>query len=184
MMDHSINVYKDAITPELCDELISLIGKEMNNTEKEVIGDYQNVECYNLDLDDYEEYDEKVFTVVDEIIDRVIDDHEWFPDELIYGGFVVREHWGRTALHVDGPFDDKDSTDTRILSMIIALNDDYDGGVFDFPAQSYQVRLKKGEAITFPPSHFYPHEVSRPSNGKRYTICLWVLTNPELENDD
>ena len=67
----------------------------------------------------------------------------------------------------------------RILSIIIALTDDYDGGVFNFPEQSYQVKLKKGEAITFPPNYFYPHEVSPPSNGERYSISLWVLLGQE-----
>ena len=71
-----------------------------------------------------------------------------------------------------------DDSKRRILSIIIALTDDYDGGEFNFPEQSYQVKLKKGEAITFPPNYFYPHEVSPPSNGERYTISLWVLVDP------
>ena len=128
-MDHSINIYKDVITPELCDELIFLHKKQKIYTEKEVHSEGANVECYNLYLAHYPEHDEK-------------------------------------------------STKARVLSIIIALTDDYDGGVFNFPEQSYQVKLKRGEAITFPPNFFYPHEVSSPSNGERYTISLWVLINP------
>ena len=67
----------------------------------------------------------------------------------------------------------------QVACIIIALTDDYDGGVFNFPKQSCQVKLKRGEAITFPPNYFYPHEVSPPSNGERYTINLWVLLGQE-----
>ena len=178
-MNHSINIYKDVITSELCDELIALHKKEKKYTEKEVYTQDTNVQCYNLFLDDYPEYDKKVFDVVEGIIGRVLKNHEWFPDNLMYGGFALREHYGGTVLHTDGLFEDESSIHRRVLSIIIALTDDYDGGEFNFPEQSYQVKLKRGEAITFPPNYFYPHEVSPPSNGKRYTINLWVLIGQE-----
>ena len=180
-MDNSINIYKDVITSELCDELISLHKKEKTNTEKEIYTQGTNVECYNLDLDNYLEHSKKVYEVVEKIIDRVLVDHIHFPDDLDYGNFILREHYGGTTLHTDGIFDDGNLTQARVLSIIIALTDDYDGVVFNFPEQSYQVKLKKGEAITFPPSYFYPHEVSPPSNGERYTLTLWVLIDPDFE---
>ena len=177
IMDHSINIYKDVITSELCDELISLHKKEKINAERTVYGEGTNVGCYNLYLDDYPEYDKKVFDVVEGIIDRVLVDHIHFPDFLEYESFSVREHYGETMIHTDGILADDSSR--RILSIIIALTDDYDGGEFNFPEQSYQVKLKRGEAITFPPSYFYPHEVSPPSNGERYTINSWALLSQE-----
>ena len=63
----------------------------------------------------------------------------------------------------------------RKLSVIICLNDDYDGSEFYFPAQDYKIKLKKGEAIAFPPYWTHPHEVSAPENGTfRYTINTWL----------
>ena len=177
IMDHSINIYEDVITSELCDELISLHKKEKIHAERTVYGEGTNVGCYNLYLDDYPEYDKKVFDGVEGIIDRGLVDHIHFPDFLEYESYSVREHYGETMIHTDGILADDSSR--RILSIIIALTDDYDGGEFNFPEQSYQVKLKRGEAITFPPSYFYPHEVSPPSNGERYTINLWVLISQE-----
>ena len=136
-MDHSINIYKDVITSELCDELIALHKKEKEHTEKEVYGNGTNVQCYNLDLDDYPEHDKKVFDVVEGIIDKVLVDHIYFPDDVDYETYSVREHYGGTVLHVDGVLNDE--SQRRILSIIIALTDDYDGGEFNFPEQSYQV---------------------------------------------
>ena len=176
-MDHSINIYEDVISQELCDELIALHTTEKRNVGKEIIDptDNSNVECYYLDLNDYPEKEEKVSQVVDGIIDRVLKDNEWFPEDLTYGSYALRKHYGKTLLHVDGLHDEDSKFGHRILSVIIALSDDYDGGVFNFPKQNYQVKLKKREAITFPPNHFYPHEVSTANNGDRYSINLWIL---------
>ena len=63
-MNNLINIYKDVITSELCDELIALHKKEKEYTEKEVYDEDTNVKCYNLDLDDYPEHEQKVFEVV------------------------------------------------------------------------------------------------------------------------
>ena len=106
------------------------------------------------------------------IVDQLRKDHEYFLFGVHDSGYELREVYGPTMIHADNQIDDEDF---RVLSVIIALTDDYDGGIFNFPKQSYQVKLKKGEAITFPPTHFYPHEVSGPNNGKRYTICTWLL---------
>ena len=57
------------------------------------------------------------------------------------------EVYGLTMIHADNQIDDDDF---RVLSVIIALTDDYDGGIFNFPKQSYQVKLKKGEVYYFP----------------------------------
>ena len=154
-MDHSINIYKNVISPELCDELISLHQKYKDTpvVKKTTYGSMENTNCYAFLTTNFPEYDTKIYDVMKGIVDRLRLDHEYFPYD-IHNPLVA-----------------------RLLSVIIALTDDYDGGIFNFPKQSYQVKLKRGEAITFPPTPFYPHEVSSPKNGKRYTICTWILVD-------
>ena len=61
------------------------------------------------------------------------------------------------------------------MSVIIALNDDYDGGEFYFPIQDYKIKLKKGDIILFPPYWTHPHKVYSPLNRTyRYTINSWL----------
>ena len=67
-MDNSINIYKDVISSELCDELISLHKKEKTNTEKEIYTQGTNVECYNLDLDNYLEHSEKYMRLLKKLL--------------------------------------------------------------------------------------------------------------------
>ena len=89
--------------------------------------------------------------------------------------YHLRKIYGPTNLHTDeiratmnNYFDNK----IRTLSVIINLNDNYEGGVFHFPKQKIKHKLKKGSAILFPPFWTHPHEVSNPST-YRYTITTW-----------
>jgi hypothetical protein len=62
------------------------------------------------------------------------------------------------------------------LSIIIALNDDYDGGMFNFPNQNINLKLKKGEVILFPPYWTHPYSISSIGEKQiRHTINTFIL---------
>ena len=62
------------------------------------------------------------------------------------------------------------------MSVIIALNDDYEGGIFHFPHQNFTKKLGKGELIAFPPYWTHLHGVETPLNNTiRYTINTWLF---------
>jgi hypothetical protein len=75
------------------------------------------------------------------------------------------------------PKDSPIRRDVRKISVIIALNGDYEGGEFYFPSQGIdKIKLKKGQAILFPPYWTHPHGVNKPENNTfRYTINTWLL---------
>jgi len=61
------------------------------------------------------------------------------------------------------------------MSIIIALNDDYEGGEFYFPIQDFRIKLKKGQIIVFPPYWTHYHMVDSPINETyRYTLNTWL----------
>tara|TARA_Y100000996_G_scaffold62569_1_gene42443 strand:- start:9 stop:200 length:192 start_codon:yes stop_codon:yes gene_type:complete len=61
------------------------------------------------------------------------------------------------------------------MSIIIALNSDYEGGEFYFPKQDYRIKLKQGDIICFPPYYTHPHMVDPVLNRTyRYTINTWL----------
>ena len=105
-------------------------------------------------------------------------------------GYCLRRIWGATRLHTDGTINKED---VRSLSIIIALNDNYDGGIIEFPIQKIKVKLNKGDMICFPPFWTHPHKVTAPlNNTHRYTINTWGIekkskgwvkdTSTDLEN--
>ena len=70
------------------------------------------------------------------------------------------------------------TTAIRHLSVIINLNDNYEGGDLVFTDQKEQIvkkfKLGKGSIIFFPSNFLYPHRVTEITQGVRYTFVSWV----------
>ena len=67
----------------------------------------------------------------------------------------------------------------RTISIILCLNDTYEGGelVFFNPTskQPYSVcKLGEGDIILFPSNFLYPHAVAPIKKGTRYSVVVWV----------
>lgn len=62
----------------------------------------------------------------------------------------------------------------RVLTMSIALNDDYTGGEFRFWKEQV-VPLPFGCAIIFPPNFMFPHEILPVISGTRYSMITWFI---------
>jgi hypothetical protein len=60
------------------------------------------------------------------------------------------------------------------MSVLIYLNDDYEGGEIVFPKQNFKVKPKSGMLIAFPGNRMYPHLVEPCYGNLRYTISLWT----------
>ena len=102
----------------------------------------------------------------------------------------LRRIHGPTRCHSDGPFvgDDESSlhfirdrkvnfTFIRSASVIFHLNDDFEGGIFNFPQLDILIKVKKGSVIIFPPYWTHKHEVSDMlGNTCRYTLNTWFCS--------
>ena len=64
---------------------------------------------------------------------------------------------------------------TRKLSAVVALNDDFEGGVFETLDGTYprSYDLKKGDIILFP--SFVLHRVTPVTKGTRRSLVIWVM---------
>ena len=66
----------------------------------------------------------------------------------------------------------------RHLSIIINLNDDYEGGDLIFTDQREQevkrLKLNKGSIVFFPSNFMYPHSIQPITKGNRYSIVAWL----------
>ena len=70
------------------------------------------------------------------------------------------------------------TTSIRALSIIINLNDDYEGGDLIFTDQSEKeikrLKLGKGSIVFFPSNFMYPHSIQPITKGTRYSIVSWL----------
>jgi predicted MPP superfamily phosphohydrolase len=102
-------------------------------------------------------------------------------------GFILRKIYGETRIHIDNISEIYDNVyfikenkngDYKMIrnsSMIFTLNDDYDGGMFNFPYYDITVKLKKGSVIIFPPFWTHEHQVYKVENNTyRYTLSTWT----------
>jgi len=66
----------------------------------------------------------------------------------------------------------------RHLSVIINLNDDYEGGDLIFTDQKEKevkrLKLGKGSIVFFPSNFMYPHSIQPITKGIRYSIVAWL----------
>jgi hypothetical protein len=181
---NNIFLIDNFIKDEHCIELVELIIKYSNKKEK--WGNNTNVNCDFLNLEELEnkelkeKYDKIIFDYISSFIQLLHNDY----DISCTGdsGYTLRKIYGPTRFHKDGIgvnlIDNRYVPKRKIrnMSVIIALNDDYEGGIFHFPNQKISVKLKKGQLIAFPPYWTHLHGVEAVINNTyRYTINTWLF---------
>lgn len=60
------------------------------------------------------------------------------------------------------------------LSIIIYLNNDYDGGILYFPDQGIEIKPEPGMMVMFPGNLHFLHGVTKTSGANRFTVSLWT----------
>jgi len=88
----------------------------------------------------------------------VHNDSEYFNDDL--------NKWERVA--------------PRDISVIMYLNDDFEGGELEFPELGLTIRPQRGLIITFPSYCEFPHRVKPVTKGERNTLVTWIQTYDRL----
>ena len=180
---------ENILSSNYCDEIINIIDDIIHNKKNRIEKweSNQNVNClyFNSDCsklsneEKIKKLDDEVFKIISKVISIL--NKKFGIISTGDSGYCFRKIYGSTRLHKDGviinPVNNRLSIKKiRNMSVIIALNGDYEGGEFYFPKQDYRVKLKKGDIICFPPYYTHPHMVGAPLNRTyRYTINTWLF---------
>jgi Rps23 Pro-64 3,4-dihydroxylase Tpa1-like proline 4-hydroxylase len=62
---------------------------------------------------------------------------------------------------------------SRVLSVLLYLNDDYEGGEIEFKHSGIKIKPKAGSILFFPSNFLYVHEVHPVTKGPRYALPNW-----------
>ena len=170
---------KNVISEECCEYLTKTIdcykkyGKKLdhggdNNIKSDVIG-IHTIKDDNIKFNCHEIIHETLKV----ILSTLPKDVSHLKSSSYVEEVELRKIWGETREHADGPFGGS-VPHPRVLSVIVALNSDYDGGELCFPEHDFKIKLKAGEALLFPPYWTHPHYTNvLKNNTYRYTITTW-----------
>lgn len=67
---------------------------------------------------------------------------------------------------------------TRVLSVLLYLNDDYEGGEIEFKHSNLKLKPEPGSVLFFPSNFLYVHEVYPVTKGPRYALPNWYHNVP------
>lgn len=178
-----IKIYENNIPDELSERIVNTykdtnlwnhltIGKgEINLNIRLVEG--IGISEYNIKNESEEriKIDNEIFNILSKAINEYINE---FPLCFVLrdcGYQLLRYEQGYFyRLHVDKL---REKEPDRILSCIISLNEDYEGGEIAFFNRKKIIKLKKGSILVFPSNFQYPHEILPIKSGTRYSIITW-----------
>ncbi len=70
-------------------------------------------------------------------------------------------------------------TPGRVVSTLMYLNGDFDGGEIVFEQQDLRIKPDQGLLVAFPSSADYPHEVLEVTRGRRYSVAMWFINDAQ-----
>ena len=86
---------------------------------------------------------------------------------------------GKYVLHSDGEEFDRQAQRwyrlrDRDVSLLIYLNDNYEGGELKFDHLNYTYRPKAGDLVFFPSNHYFSHQSLPLKSGIKWAIVSWT----------
>jgi len=190
-LHRDICVIPGFMSPAICDEYIeyitqqqetdlSVFDPEATNKTGQIAWevdkktrDTQTVDIEPIKEVVFELMQHAVRDVLNPFFNVTIKDSE-MPQILVYHpGGHYRPHIDAEAIFNDnGTLKWVKSTD-RDISMVLYLNDDYEGGEIVFPKQAVIIKPRKGMLVAFPSNHHFLHGVNPVVRGTRYAIVNW-----------
>lgn len=177
-------VKRSIVSASYCDKLVDYASQQLVKPLGVTSKEHGHAEAKNsvsrkslaIDLNDKSK---SVYNLVDKIFREVVSSqmnvdikHFVFPTLMRYeaGGYYHR-HTDSEVYNWDRGIWEKKAD--RDISLLIYLNNDFQGGDLHFNYFNYTFSPRKGDVVLFPSDHRYMHEAQMVSKGTRYVIVSW-----------
>ena len=169
-------IVRDAVSPAFCDKLIEEYSKPEVEKLPPVIG--QGDGAIDLNIRNVQRLQLPLYAGIGATLTAIglNVNHELWKYDITHSNqseFLMYDVKGKYETHVD-TFHSR-TTETRKLTVLVFLNDDFEGGKF-YIANGHErmyPEQKKGSVIIFP--SFMPHGVEPITKGIRYSIVTWMV---------
>jgi hypothetical protein len=188
-----IAVVREFLPPGICDWLIARARPALRSAEvydresgRLVLDPNRNnrAALFPLVLSDL------ILLLVRERIARAIERPPSFMEQaavLHYApGEEYRPHWDYCDLALPGPAKDAAENGQRVLTFVIYLNEQFEGGETDFPRLRWRFRGRKGDALFWwnvdpegNPDARTLHAGLTPASGEKWLFSQWIRDHPE-----
>lgn len=90
-----------------------------------------------------------------------------YPEDKLSKTFALNKYYTGRSMgpHVDSYNPEESNLN---FSIVVYLNDDYEGGEINFPNQNFTIKPEAGSLIVFPSSEPYIHESKEITSGVKY----------------
>lgn len=179
-----VRVYENVLSKEFCDETV----KQLQSVKWQPHAFYDSAKrqlfTHEHDLSlSYEDIPNK--QSMNDLVGKMLQFYVYGDNWTIPKWFEGCSDWSRVRFnrylpqtlmknhcdHIQSLFDGE-RKGVPILSVLGALNDDYEGGELIF-WETQEVELKAGSIMVFPSNFLYPHKVSPVKSGVRYSYVSW-----------
>lgn len=182
-LDSYIKIYENVLSPEHCQYIINtyhdsdLWKKSWVNQNGEEKEDLSERDCDIIDITKTKKtilgggiIDDLIFNKCNKLLNEYANEFKYSGDSNKDVGYsILRYNKGNKFKQHTDDYDGQ----RRVLSLSIALNDDYDGGEWGFWDRQKKFKLKTGDALIFPSNFLYPHEILPIKSGVRYSVLTW-----------
>jgi predicted 2-oxoglutarate/Fe(II)-dependent dioxygenase YbiX len=193
MPPHGVGILKELLSKDQCKEIVEYCTKR----PYEALGVYQFEEGQdtrielsgsNKRITDRVEPGEKVpfinkviySALKNEIAEVCNREFSWLeePQLLRYspGGHFAKH--ADSELRIPGRKEFMKNVD-RDISILLYLNDDFDGGHLKFHHFNYTYKPSAGDLLFFPSDHRYEHEATTLETGLRFVVVSWAAFEGE-----
>ena len=171
--DHYI--VNNAVSEGFCDKLIEEYSKKEVDKLPPVIGN--GVGTIDLNIRNVQRLQLPLYAGIGATLTSIglSVNHQFWKYNITHSNqseFLMYDVNGKYETHVDTFH--ADSTETRKLTVLVFLNDDYEGGKFYIQNshERFYPQQTKGTVLVFP--SFMPHGVEPVTKGVRYSIVTWM----------
>jgi hypothetical protein len=172
---HDCYLVRDAVSEGFCNKLIEEYSKPEVEKQLPYIGDSDRV---NLDIRNVQRLQLPLHAGIGATLTSagLNVNNEYWKYHITHSNqaeFLMYDVKGKYETHVDTFH--AHSNETRKLTVLVFLNDDFEGGKFYIANEGRRLypEQKKGTILIFP--SFMPHGVEPVTKGVRYSVVTWMV---------
>jgi len=179
IIKHDVVIFDNFVKDEFCDLFIEFFKKQTTWTKSVTYGETEAGldpsssprQSTQIMLANYPNADKLVFSIFNRSLNvyRTIYEHVEVRGDEGYSLLRYRKG-GEYKEHVD-----RGSQNNRIVSGLLYLNDDFEGGEINFSRYDLTVKPKKGSVILFPSFHTHLHASLPITSGTKYAVVTWFF---------